>query len=309
MIKQILLNAHGLLYFMSKIKLLNKQNKESVQLLSTLEEKQTKPKTYGQEYFIFHNFQPEAPVERKFFVSLKKKQLKNYCLKIVIERDQPYSGINLALFENIPKEVYFSKLTKDEEEIVLLSLREKHGIAVFVKEKKVVKNDSIKYKTVFYYTMLDSINEIDYQVIDRLPLLIKGEDAALHDSLDLNFDTNKRQLHFMNAGEWLNLYPVETLKDQIIKHRTMLAEYCLKNALIFCYSTEYKYNKKTRKYDEIFNSITPKLGFIKQSFFNEWKSGSAFSYQGESNNHIFDVYKVTNAEDPNHYTIEYILKL
>ena len=192
---------------------------------------------------------------------------------------------------------------------MLLSLREEYGIAVFVKEKEIIQNDLTKYQTIFYYTMLDKIDQIDYQVIDRLPLLIEGKDIALHDSLDLNFNTNKRQLHFMNAGEWLNLYPVETLKDQIVKYRQMITEYCLENSLILCYSTEYRYNGKTKKYNEVFSSIAPKLGFIKQSFFNEWKSRSAFSYQGESNDGVFDIYKVSSEENSESYLLGYILKL
>lgn len=282
--------------FLWLINTLKNSNEQEIYLYSNDKDKET-------VFNIVDNFE----IRHRYFSRCKTKILKNFHLKVITQTDNPYSGINLTLFRDIPKEFYFGKNIESEDELVLLSFEEQYGVAVFVKDEEIIEDDITKYETTFYYTMLDKIDQINYQIIDRLPLLIEGKNTALHDSVDLNFSTNQRQLHFMNAGEWLNLYPLETLKNQIVKYRTSIIEYCIKNELIFCYSTEHRYNKKTKKYEEIFNSITPKIGFIKQGFFDEWKSGASFSYEGKSNNGVFDIYKVSDGKKSNEYIAMYVL--
>lgn len=199
---------------------------------------------------------------------------------------------------------YFNKLS--QENLLLYKINERNEMTVFLSANN-KKQDVSYYFHSFYHVLINQMDKVEYHVPDRIKDLLDTENSMLIDQLEDDLVIQNKNLYFSKVGEFLQSYPVENFIKRVIEHRQLIIDFCDKNNLVFCYSAEYMYSKKSRNYAEVFNSISPKFGFVKKEFFNEWKSQKSFSDLGLSDDGIFHKYKVSG-DNPKKdgYLINYI---
>lgn len=235
--------------------------------------------------------------------------LKSFYIRVAKKTTQPALSVDVERSHTHLQSFYigysFNKLA--QKNLLLYEMNERDEMAVFLSANN-KKQDSPYYFHSFYHVLISQMNRIEYNVPDRIKDLLDTENSMLIDQLEDDLGIQNKDLYFSKVGEFLQSYPVEDFIKRVIEHRQLIVDFCDKNNLIFCYSAEYMYSKKSKKYVEVFNSVSPKFGFIKKDYFNEWRSQESFSYQGITDDGIFHQYKVMG-ENPleDGYLLEHIL--
>lgn len=278
-IKQIKTNYTEISYMNKKIKELNKSNKNKI-LLDTIKnyeycemtEKEREDEE-EKEKFIINSFEPRAYIQKKYFKKYKEHAFRDYYLQISFYTSSKTNNFHSYIEPHDFKYISLGKNIEEEKDLILYSIKEHNGIAIFTKINQYNKEKSM-YKNSFYYTIIDNIKNVDYIIPDRIASLMSlnrnNHDSMLIKELNYQFDVLNLNVYFSSAGEWLNIYPSDTVKQKIIENKNLIIDFCNKRDLIFCYSENYQYNKKAKEYIQKIDSIDPKIGFIKKDYFKEW---------------------------------------
>lgn len=226
---------------------------------------------------------------------MRKRYFSNFRL-MLIEDFYVLTTINTS---NNIKKTYFNKNIRKEKNFILGSIEKEYGTISLYK-----KNENSKFSL---HTRLNNIDNINYTILDRVQMIFAGECIDdLTSDLERNLFEYNLDVYFGSAGEWLNIYPSEIVKEEIVEHKDLIIDFCDKRDLVFCYSEKYEYDKKLKKHVQKIDSIDPKLGFIKKESFDDWISMDVFTPKTITNDGIFYQYRTVREKEKDEFLIEHI---
>lgn len=151
------------------------------------------------------------------------------------------------------------------------------------------------------------LSKIHYKTVDRIKEAFKPNSRLLSD-LERNFNEYGISVFPVLVGSFLKVHPIGSARHQIVDNKDLLAKFSKENNLVISYYEAYEYDKKTKSYIQLIDSLNIKLVFIKKDYFNEWISQENFSDLGISEDGVFHKFKYSgNNPKKNGYGIENIL--
>ena len=287
MIRLVVLNLIDAVKFVYYAHILERSGKDEIYLFSHKENDDN----IGFDIADF--FYPTNKFNQKLLFKLKNKILRKYYIKIEYIEHTDSDLTSYFIGKNLEK----------HKNLVLYEINKESYTVIFTK----TDSSNTEIEGIFYYAKLSEIDNVKFKKINRIEQSLDPNSGLLSD-LERTLHKYNVPVFAVSIGSFLHVYPVETIKEQIIQNKNALLKLSHQTNTVISYSEAYKYDKKTKRYYLLIDSLNLKLVFIKKDFFNQWTSSESFSDLGMSDNGLFYRYKISgDILKKDGYIIEHVL--